>query len=66
VLFFGLKIAISGKGGVGKSTVAAIWSKIAHNRGNTVLSLDADPDANLAHALGFPKNIRSQIRPISL
>ena len=58
-----MKIAISGKGGVGKSTVAASIALLLAERGNRVLALDADPDANLAAALGIPQSIK--IRPIS-
>ena len=47
-----MKIAISGKGGVGKSTVAASIALILAQRGQRVLALDADIDANLAAALG--------------
>lgn len=48
-----MKIAISGKGGVGKTTLSAFIVKAFSDRGNTVLAIDADPDANLASALGF-------------
>ncbi|MFN3535109.1 MAG: AAA family ATPase, partial [Desulfatiglandales bacterium] len=48
-----MKIAISGKGGVGKTTVAAFLIKALSDRGFRVLAIDADPDANLAHALGL-------------
>jgi CO dehydrogenase maturation factor len=58
-----MKIAISGKGGVGKSTIAAAIALTLAKRGQKVLALDADPDANFAAALGIPKNI--EIRPIS-
>ena len=58
-----MKIAISGKGGVGKSTVAAAIALILAQRGRRVLALDADPDANLAAALGVPSS--TQITPIS-
>ena len=50
-----MKIAISGKGGVGKSTVAAALALTLANRGERVLALDADPDANLAAAMGMPE-----------
>ena len=43
-----MKIAISGKGGVGKSTLAAALSLILAERGSKVIAVDADPDANLA------------------
>jgi len=49
-----MKIAISGKGGVGKTTVAAIWGRAFANEGRDVFLIDADPDANLAAAIGVP------------
>ncbi len=49
-----MKIAISGKGGVGKTTLAALLINYFRNRGKKVLAVDADPDANLALALGVP------------
>ena len=49
-----MKLAISGKGGVGKSTVAGTLSRLYAANGNRVLAVDADPDANLASAVGLP------------
>jgi CO dehydrogenase maturation factor len=49
-----MKIAVSGKGGVGKTTFAAMLAKTLAERGFKVLAVDADPDANLGQALGFP------------
>ncbi len=60
-----MKIAVSGKGGVGKSTVAAALALMSAAKGNTVLALDADPDANLASALGIPHGEQKKIRTIS-
>jgi CO dehydrogenase maturation factor len=60
-----MKIAISGKGGVGKSTVAGTLARLYAADGNRVLAVDADPDANLASAIGFPPSLRSQIHTIS-
>jgi CO dehydrogenase maturation factor len=47
-----MKIAISGKGGVGKTTLAALLIDYFRDQGKKVLAVDADPDANLALALG--------------
>lgn len=60
-----MKLAISGKGGVGKSTLAAAVSILLARQGKKVLALDADPDANLAAALGFPRDLQQRIVPIS-
>ncbi|MDY7031830.1 MAG: carbon monoxide dehydrogenase accessory protein CooC [Thermodesulfobacteriota bacterium] len=49
-----MKIAVTGKGGVGKTTFTACLSKKFHDDGYSVLAIDADPNANLAMALGFP------------
>ncbi|HIJ54922.1 MAG TPA: AAA family ATPase [Deltaproteobacteria bacterium] len=47
-----MKIAISGKGGVGKTTFAALLIRTLDQAGKHVLAIDADPDANLASAVG--------------
>jgi CO dehydrogenase maturation factor len=60
-----MKIAITGKGGTGKTTVAGILGHCFKDKGYDVLAVDADPDANLASALGLPPEISSKIRPIS-
>lgn len=48
-----LKLAITGKGGVGKTTLAALLVQHLAREGRRVIAVDADPDANLASALGF-------------
>jgi CO dehydrogenase maturation factor len=58
-----MKLAISGKGGVGKTTFAALLIKTLNAEGKRVLAIDADPDANLAAALGIPNP--ESITPIS-
>ena len=60
-----MKIAISGKGGVGKSTVAGTLARLYAADGNRVLAIDADPDANLASAIGVPPEILKQIHTIA-
>jgi CO dehydrogenase maturation factor len=60
-----MKIAISGKGGVGKTTLAAALALLMAQQGKKVLAVDADPDANLAAALGISKEKQQTIIPIS-
>ena len=50
----GIKIAIGGKGGVGKTTVCAVWARIFAEDGFDVLAVDADPNTNLCAAFGIP------------
>ena len=50
-----MKIAISGKGGVGKTTLTSLFARVAAGRGHPVLAIDADPNPNLHLALGFPE-----------
>ncbi|MBM4136124.1 MAG: carbon monoxide dehydrogenase [Nitrospira sp.] len=60
-----MKIAITGKGGVGKTTLASFLSHLFAAEGRRVIAVDADPDANLASALGIPKTEAEKIRPIA-
>ena len=58
-----MKIAISGKGGVGKTLLSAFLSQTFADSGYSVIAIDADPDANLAATLGFPNP--DELTPIS-
>jgi len=58
-----MKLAISGKGGVGKTTFAALLIRSLDAQGKHVLAIDADPDANLAAAVGMPD--ANKITPIA-
>ncbi|MFA5042976.1 MAG: AAA family ATPase [Kiritimatiellia bacterium] len=60
-----MKIAISGKGGVGKSTLAAALSLLLARKGRQVLAVDADPDSNLGASLGIPAADRRAIVSIA-
>ena len=60
-----MKIAITGKGGVGKTTLSALLSYLYASEGKKVIAVDADPDANLASALGISKEDMKKVRPIA-
>lgn len=59
-----MKLAISGKGGVGKTTLAALLAQVYADQGRDVLAADGDPSPCLAGALGFPDDLRAKLRPI--
>lgn len=60
-----MKIAITGKGGVGKTTLAALLAQAYADQGRDVLAVDADPSPCLAGALGFPEDLRAKLHPIA-
>lgn len=60
-----MKFAVTGKGGTGKTTIAGILSHLFTRDGYQVLAVDADPDANLASAIGIPEREADSITPIS-
>jgi len=60
-----MKIAITGKGGVGKTTLTALIAQAYADMGKQVLAVDADPSPCLAGALGFPEDLRKKLYPIS-
>lgn len=60
-----MKIAVSGKGGVGKTTLTALLAQVYADQGRRVLAVDADPSPCLAGALGFPAELRARLKPIA-
>ncbi|NLI74362.1 MAG: AAA family ATPase [Euryarchaeota archaeon] len=60
-----LKIAVSGKGGVGKTTVAALLASQYAKNGMKVIAVDADPASSLPSALGISEVVRNNIVPLS-
>jgi len=60
-----MKVAISGKGGVGKTTLAGVMARILADKGRKVLAIDADPDSNLSSAIGLPKEALAKLSPIA-
>ena len=59
------KIAISGKGGVGKTTLSALLAHIYAEQGRKVIAIDADPAGGLAEALGLSTELSDQVTPIA-
>ncbi len=60
-----MKVAITGKGGVGKTTLSSTLARLYADEGRTVLAADVDPDANLGLALGMRQEEVDSIVPIS-
>lgn len=60
-----MKLAITGKGGVGKTTLTALIAQAYADAGRQVLAVDADPSPCLAGALGFPDELRAKLHPIA-
>ena len=60
-----MKIAVSGKGGVGKSTIAGTLARQFADGGYRVIAVDADPDANLAQYIGVSREQAANLTPLT-
>jgi len=60
-----MKLAVTGKGGVGKTTTASLLAWVYASEGNKVIAIDANPDTNLATALGISADEAQHITPIA-
>ncbi len=59
-----MKIAVTGKGGSGKTTVAGALARHLARAGHRVVAIDADPNPNLGIALGVSQSATEALQPI--
>lgn len=60
-----MKIAVAGKGGVGKTFISGTIARLLARDGYNVLAVDADPNINLASTLGIPRKIYDSVVPLA-
>lgn len=58
-----MRVGVSGKGGAGKTTIAAVLARTLARRGRRVIAIDCDSDPNLAAGAGIPEDQTARIRP---
>jgi CO dehydrogenase maturation factor len=59
-----MRIAVAGKGGSGKTTIAATLARVFARKGRRVNAVDDDPNPNLAVSLGLAEEAREQLRRV--
>ena len=59
-----MKVAVAGKGGSGKTTVAGTLARLLGRRGHPVLAIDADTNPNLGVTLGLSREVAASVHPI--
>ncbi len=59
-----MRVGISGKGGVGKTTISAVLSRTLAQRGHPVVAIDCDSDPNLGACIGIGEDGAARLRPI--
>ncbi len=60
-----MKVAVAGKGGIGKTSISAAISRVLADRGEEVFAVDADPNNCLGHALGMDGKLVETLEPVS-
>ncbi len=60
-----MKVAVAGKGGIGKTSISAAISRVLADRGEEVFAVDADPNNCLGHALGLDARFIETLEPVS-
>ena len=61
----GFRVVVTGKGGAGKTTIAAMLSRIFARKGYKVLAIDEDPQMNLPYAIGISPDVADTTVPLS-
>jgi CO dehydrogenase maturation factor len=61
----GARIVVTGKGGVGKTTITALLAHLFARKGYTTLAVDEDPQMNLPYAVGIPREESNRIVPLA-
>ena len=59
-----MKVAVAGKGGSGKTTVAGTLARLLGRRGHAVLAIDADTNPNLGVTLGLSREVAGTVEPV--
>ncbi|MCL4435560.1 MAG: AAA family ATPase [Thaumarchaeota archaeon] len=60
-----MKLAVVGKGGVGKTLISGTLARLLARDGYKVLAIDVDPSMNLAYSIGVPVDVAAKIVPLS-
>jgi CO dehydrogenase maturation factor len=60
-----MKVAVAGKGGIGKTTISAALSRVLADRGEEVFAVDADSNNCLGYALGMDPELVEAVQPVS-
>lgn len=58
-----MRLGISGKGGVGKTTISAVVARTLARQGHRVIAIDCDSDPNLAANIGLGEDGAARMRP---